>query len=175
MRETIIHPLKPLYNSASRVLILGTMPSPKSREEGFYYAHPRNMFWPIMGRILEEELPPDREGKCRMLLHRRIALWDVVHACTISGADDNSIGDVEPNDIGFLLDKTEISVIFTTGKKATALYQRYCEEKTGIKPRYLPSTSPANCRFFTFLDMVLAYRAILPYCDGKDFAALGDI
>jgi hypoxanthine-DNA glycosylase len=163
MKQSVIHPWGPLFNPASRVLILGTMPSPRSREEGFYYAHPRNQFWPVMGRVLEEEMPESKDEKKSLMLRRHIALWDVLRACTIRGADDASIRDAEPNDIGGLIEKTAVRAVFTTGRTATALYQRYCEKKTSIKARYLPSTSPANCRYYTFEDLVGAYRAILPY------------
>ena len=159
----VVHPLGPLYTAHARVLILGTMPSPKSREKAFYYAHPQNKFWPVMAAVFGCDLPEGQEGKKRMLTERHIALWDVLHSCAIQGADDSTITDVVVNNIADIVEKTSVKAIFTTGKKAFSLYKKHCEQQTGIKALCLPSTSPANCRFYTFQDLVEQYKEILKF------------
>lgn len=145
MKETIIHPFEPIYNQDSRILILGSMPSPKSRELGFYYGHPQNRFWKILSKIFEEPFPDSNEKKKEFVLNHHIALWDVVKSCEIKGASDSTIAQVIPNDIKTLLNQTQIQYIITTGKKADQLYQKYCLKETEIESICLPSTSPANC------------------------------
>ncbi len=144
-RERVYHTLRPVYDKDSRVLILGSIPSPKSREYGFYYGHERNRFWKIMARVFDEDIPQNNEEKRQFILRNRLALWDVLAECSIHGASDQSIEDPVPNDIKKLINNTEISYIFTTGRKAYELYRRFSEEETGIKAVCLPSTSPANC------------------------------
>lgn len=145
MRKKVSHDsIKPIYNQDSEVLILGTIPSPKSRELGFYYAHPQNRFWKVLSDIYGEILLTNEE-KIAFLLKHHIALWDVVDACEIDGANDSSITSIIPSDIAGLINKTNIHTIFTTGKKADSLYQKYCLKSTRIKSICLPSTSPANC------------------------------
>lgn len=161
--ETVEHTLPPVYNENSRVLILGTMPSPKSREAGFYYSHPQNRFWRVVSDLLSQELPVTNEEKTCFLLQNHIALWDVLKSCTITGADDSSIQNPVPNDIGGFLIKTGINTVFTTGSKATSLYHRFCEKNTGVPAIPLPSTSPANCRHYNYERLKEAYRVILPY------------
>lgn len=157
------HPLKPIFDDNSRVLILGTMPSPKSRETGFYYNHPQNRFWRVMAALLEEPIPENNQDKEQLLLRHGIALWDVLAECTIEGASDGTIAECVPNPIGSVLSKTHIEAIFCTGAKATDLYRKYCEPSTGIGCTRLPSTSPANAA--TSLNQLIeAYRAILPFC-----------
>ena len=162
MAERVIHTLEPVVDAESRVLLLGTMPSPKSREAGFYYGHPQNRFWRVLAAVTGEPVPQGTDEK-RAFLHRRhIALWDVLHACTIRGADDASIREPEPNDLRRVLDAADIRAIFTTGTKAAALYRRYSQPLTG-RPAYpLPSTSPANCRP-SLADLTEAYRVLLAY------------
>ena len=155
----VIHPLKPLFDSRSRVLLLGSMPSPLSRENAFYYANPRNRFWQVMAGILGRELPQENEERARMLLDAGIALWDVLASCTISGASDASIADPVPNDLSLLLDASPIQVIFATGGTAASLYRRLIEPELGRPIVQLPSTSPANARMG--LDALIeAYRPI---------------
>lgn len=144
--KLVRHPLEPVFDSASRVLILGTMPSPKSRETGFYYNHPQNRFWRVISAVLGKEIPKDNTDKRRFLLEHHIALWDVLASCEITGASDASIQNPSVNDIGGLLTETEIRRIFTTGNKAFELYQKYCFPVTGITAVSLPSTSSANAR-----------------------------
>lgn len=146
MKEQIIHPFEPIYNKESKVLILGSIPSPKSREIGFYYGHPQNRFWKILSQVFEEPIPITREEKIDFVLNYHIALWDVVKSCEIKGASDSTISKVEVNDFNKLIEKTKIKYIITTGKKADQLYQKYCLKDTKIPSICLPSTSPANCR-----------------------------
>ena len=156
----IEHPLEPVFDARSRVLVLGTMPSPKSREAGFYYAHPQNRFWKVMAALFEEPEPLGNEARAAFLLERRVALWDVLYRCEIDGASDASIRNPAPNDLNRLLARTEIRGIFANGQKAAALYEKYCRAETGRDCVRLPSTSPANCRA-AFPALVDSYRVIL--------------
>ncbi|MDO4746431.1 MAG: DNA-deoxyinosine glycosylase [Bacillota bacterium] len=139
------HEFGPFYNKDSRVLILGSIPSPKSREQGFYYGHPRNRFWQVLADVLEEDFPETVDDRKAMLAKHRIALWDVLDSCEIKGASDTSIKDPVANDMNFILDKAEIKAIFTTGAKADDLYKKMCYSVCGVPSIKLPSTSPANC------------------------------
>lgn len=141
----ILHPLEPIYDSQSKILILGTMPSPKSREVGFYYGHPRNRFWPVLADILGEPYPESIKDKTDFCHRNHIAVWDVLKSCEIQGADDSSIKSPVPNCMNLILDRAPIKAVFTTGTKACTLYQKYCFPKTSIPAIKLPSTSPANC------------------------------
>lgn len=160
---TVRHAIAPVYDAQSRVLLLGTMPSPKSREMGFFYGHPQNRMWPVLARIFEEPPPVDTEARRAFLLTHHIAMWDVLAACTISGADDSSIKNAVPNDLRPILDAAPIAAIFTTGKKAQALYDRYLRPVTGRPAISLPSTSPANCRYETLETLTAAYRILREY------------
>ena len=144
-RTFVTHEFPALFDENSEVLMLGSIPSPKSREQGFYYGHPQNRFWKVLSQVLGEPLPATIEEKRAMLLKHHIALWDVLDSCTIIGASDTSIEDVVPNDIASLLAKTKIKRIFCSGATAYKLYEKYCEDSTRIKAVKLPSTSPANC------------------------------
>lgn len=144
-KKYVIHPFEPIYNQNSKVLVLGSFPSPKSRELGIYYGHPQNRFWKVLSLVFEESFPETIEEKRYFILKHHIALWDVIESCEIEGASDSSISNVKVNDIQSLLEKTKIKAIITTGKKADALYKKYCEKEIGIKSICLPSTSPANC------------------------------
>lgn len=157
----VTHTFPPVYAADSKVLILGSIPSPKSREIGFYYGHPRNRFWSVLSQVLGEPLPAreDTEAKIKLCLQHGIALWDVLASCYIHGADDGSIEEPAANDIVGLLRKTQITHIFTTGTKAYQLYQKYCAAQTGIEAVRLPSTSPANCAVKEEA-LLLAYRQI---------------
>ena len=155
----VVHPFPPVYDASSRVLILGTMPSPVSRAEAFYYAHPRNRFWPVIAAVFDEPPPLSKEYRIRFALERRIAIWDVLASCVIAGAADHTIKSPEPNDFAPLLRAAKITRVFTTGNKAYALYTRLCLPRTGLAATQLPSTSPANQRM-SFADLVTAYRVI---------------
>ena len=140
----IAHPIPPLYNEASRVLILGSFPSVKSRETAFFYGHPQNRFWRTVAAIFGEEVPSTVDEKRALLLKKGIALWDVIASCDIKGSSDSSIKNVIANDLTPILEKADIRAIFVNGKTAERYYKRYIEPKIGISAICLPSTSPAN-------------------------------
>ena len=142
MRE--FHTIPPLYNENSKILILGSFPSVKSRETEFFYGHPQNRFWKVMAALFREKIPESTEEKKSLLLSHGVALWDAVYSCDIVGSSDSSIKNVIPNDILFILSKTSVSKIFLNGKTAEKYYKKYIEKDVDIKPVCLPSTSPAN-------------------------------
>ncbi len=142
--ETLTHTFAPVFDENSRVLILGTFPSVKSRENQFYYGHPQNRFWKVMAEIKKEPVPETIEEKKAFLLKCHIALWDVIARCEIAGSSDSSIRNVKANDLSVILDHAPIKGIFANGAKAYELYRKYCEQKTGRSIIKLPSTSPAN-------------------------------
>lgn len=162
LRETIRHPLPPVFDAGSRVLILGTMPSPVSRERAFYYMHPQNRFWPVLGAVLGESVPREAEERRALALRHGIAIWDVLASCSIQGAGDQSIRDAVPNDVARLIFDTQIQAVFTTGKAAWKLYQRFCAAETGIDAISLPSPSAANCAM-SLERLAEEYRRILPW------------
>ena len=133
-----------MYDTKSRVLILGSLPSVKSREQQFYYGHPQNRFWRVLSAVLGEEIPPDIPAKREILLRRGVALWDVIAECDITGSSDSSIRNVVPNDLSLIISAAHISAIFTNGSAATSIYKKYQLPQTGIPSVPLPSTSPAN-------------------------------
>ena len=144
MAEQLIHPFPPLFDSESRTLILGSFPSVKSRENNFYYGHPQNRYWKVLANVLEVEVPQTVEEKRAMLLDNHIAIWDVIHSCSIIGSSDTSIKDVVVNDFSEILEHSQVKTIYVNGGKAYDLYHKYAEKNTGIKAIKLPSTSPAN-------------------------------
>lgn len=162
--EHIIHSIEPVFDAESRVLILGTMPSPKSREVQFYYGHPQNRFWRVLVAVLGEELPQSVPEKKAMLLRHRIALWDVLAECEITGASDSSIRNPVANDLSVILDHAPVQAVFTTGATAWKLYTRLQKPHTGIEAVRLPSTSPANCAV-KMEALTEAYKAILPWLE----------
>ena len=139
-----LHTIPPLYNKDSRVLILGSFPSVKSREQMFFYGHPRNRFWTVVSTLLKVEEPVTVDEKKAVLLNSHIALWDVIASCDIYGSSDSSIKNAVPNDIGFIIKNSKIKRIFTNGATADKLYKKYILPATGIEAVRLPSTSPAN-------------------------------
>ena len=138
------HTFEPVYDKNSKILILGTFPSVKSRENQFFYGHPQNRFWKVMAQVTGEEVPKIIEEKKALLLRNRIAIWDVIHSCKIIGSSDSSIQDVVVNDFSNILKNANIEKIYANGGKAYELYQKYAFEKTGREIIKLPSTSPAN-------------------------------
>lgn len=162
--EHIIHSIEPVFDAESRVLILGTMPSPKSREVQFYYGHPQNRFWRVLAAVLGEEVPRSVPEKKAMLLRHRIALWDVLAECEITGASDSSIRNPVANDLSVVLDHAPVQAVFTTGATAWKLYTRLQKPHTGIEAVRLPSTSPANCAV-KMEALTEAYKAILPWLE----------
>ncbi len=140
----IVHPIPPLFDGNSKILILGSFPSVKSREAGFFYGHPQNRFWRVVSGVLKCELPKTIEEKKAMLLGNNIALWDVIGECEITGSADSAISNPKANDLSLILNSAPIKAVFTNGKKAQELYKKQIEPEIGFSAIYLPSTSPAN-------------------------------
>ena len=138
------HPIPAFYRENSNVLILGSFPSVKSREQGFFYGHPQNRFWSVLAAVFQDALPGAVEEKKQFLEKHRLAVWDVIASCDVEGSADSSIRAVIPNNIDFILKAAPIRAIVTNGRKADALYRRFLYPKTGIEAVCLPSTSPAN-------------------------------
>lgn len=141
------HNIHPIYNQQSKILILGSFPSVKSREAEFFYHHPQNRFWKILATLFHHSPLTTIEEKKKFLLENHIAIWDVIKSCEIHGSSDSSIKDIEINDINNLLNNSKIEFIYTNGKKAHQLYQKYCYPITKREDICLPSTSPANAQF----------------------------
>ena len=141
----VTHEFDAFFDKDSRVLILGTIPSPKSREQGFYYGHPQNRFWKVLADVLDEGFPQTVEERKGFLKRKHIALWDVLESCEIKGASDVSIRNARPNDMNRILQEADIRAIFATGAKAAQLYKKLCFPECGVEAVRLPSTSPANC------------------------------
>ena len=139
-----VHPIAPVFDNQSKVLILGSFPSVKSREYGFFYGHPQNRFWRVTAEIFDCNAPASIDEKRTFLLENHIALWDVIASCEIVGSSDSSIKNVTPNDISRILSASPVERIFTNGKKAFELYNKYILPEIGIEAQCLPSTSPAN-------------------------------
>lgn len=142
--EKALHQIAPVYNKDSEVLILGSFPSVKSREAGFFYHHPQNRFWKVIAGLAGSGVPETIEEKKELLLKNKIAVWDVIASCEIEGSSDSSIKNVVVNDFSSILKETKIKKIYVNGGKAEQLYKKYCYADTGIKAVRLPSTSPAN-------------------------------
>lgn len=140
----IVHPIPPLYDANSKVLVLGSFPSVKSRETEFFYGHPQNRFWKVLANVFGEEVPRDIKEKRDFLLRNHVALWDVIFSCDIVGSSDASISNVKPNDLRVILDNADIQKIFVNGKTAEKYYRKYIEPEIKIRAICLPSTSPAN-------------------------------
>ena len=145
--KKIIHPIPPLFGENSRVLILGSFPSVKSREQSFFYGHPQNRFWRVISAVFEKDLPQTVAEKTQLIKECDLALWDVIASCEITGSDDSSIKNVVANDISGILKNSKIDRIFVNGKTAEKYYIKYIEKKVGIKAICLPSTSPANAAY----------------------------
>ena len=140
----ILHSIPPVYSSKSRVLILGSFPSVRSREAGFFYGHPQNRFWRVLASLFGEAVPQSIDEKKAFLQTHGIALWDVIASCEIVGSSDASIRNAVPNDLSTLLETAPIRAVFTNGATADRLYRKYLYHRTGIAATCLPSTSPAN-------------------------------
>lgn len=159
-----VRSFEPVVWPDSRVLVLGTVPSPKSRAYHINYGNPRNRFWPVVTSLWDETDPCSVEGRYDFLRRRHIALWDVLQSCTIRGASDASITDPIPNDITRVLALAPITTIFTTGSTATRLYRKLCEPRCAMPCIGLPSTSPANASW-SKERLCQAYRAIRQAAD----------
>ena len=142
--QHVVHTFGPLYNEDSGILILGSIPSPASREVGFYYGHPRNRFWQMLAELYGMPLPESIEEKKALVLARSLALWDVIEECDIIGASDSSVKNALPTDILSLLGKTQIQTILCNGALSKKIYDQYQLPRTGIPAQKMPSTSPAN-------------------------------
>lgn len=141
------HTIEPVYDIQSKVLVLGSFPSVKSREQQFFYGHKQNRFWRVMAQVLDCAVPESVEQKKTMLLTHHVAVWDVIASCEITGSSDASIRDVVPNDLSRILSHADIQVIYTNGSKAHQLYQKYIYPVNGREAHLLPSTSPANAGY----------------------------
>lgn len=164
MSETtrIQHEIEPVYDKQSRILILGSFPSVKSREGQFFYGHPQNRFWKVLASLLDTAVPTTIDEKKSLLLSHHIAVWDVVSSCEITGSSDSSIRDVIPADLTQITNTSPIRQIFTNGGTADKLYKKYCFPQTQMQAIKLPSTSPANAAWS--LDRLLTeWNQILKY------------
>ena len=141
------HPFGPLYDENSRVLILGSFPSVRSREQNFFYGHPQNRFWKVVAAVFGQPVPQTVEEKKRLILDNGLALWDSIASCEITGSSDASIRNVRANDIGVILNSCSIERIYCNGRKSHEMYERYIEPETGREAVCLPSTSPANAKW----------------------------
>ena len=145
--EHIVHSFEPVYDKASEILILGTLPSVKSRENNFYYGHKQNRFWKVLATLLKEPVPHTIEEKKAMLLAHRIALWDVIQSCDIKGSSDSSIKNVVPTDLGQIISNSRIERVYCNGAASGNYYKKYQQKVLGIEAEVLPSTSPANAAY----------------------------
>ena len=157
--QTLQHTLAPVYDAHSRVLVLGSFPSPQSRETGFYYGHPQNRFWQVLAAVFGRPVPASVEEKKTLLLENGVALFDVCRSCEIHGASDASIRNAVPNDLTPLLTASRITRVCCNGKTSFRLYSRLIEPVTGLPARCLPSTSPANAAW-TLARLTEAYRIL---------------
>ena len=157
----VTHPFPPVYDSHSRILILGTFPSVQSRRQLFYYGHPQNRFWKVLAALFGEEVPRSVHEKKALLLRNGLALWDCIESCVISGSSDASIREVRPNDLSVILSSAPIGRIVCNGRKSYELYGRYLLPRVGMQAECLPSTSPANARW-TLEKLIADWSVLLP-------------
>ncbi len=155
----IIHPIKPVFDSRSKILILGSFPSQKSRQQMFFYGHPQNRFWRVVAAVFEQAAPETVEEKKQFLLSNNIAVWDVLASCEIKGSADSSIKNAIANDLSEILNCADIRQIYVNGKTAEKYYNMYIKDKIGREAICLPSTSPANAAW-SVERLVTAWRAI---------------
>lgn len=158
--EHIIHPLKPFYRPDSEILILGSFPSVKTRESGFFYGHPQNRFWKVLAELFAEAEPSNIPEKESLLVRHKIALYDVIKECDIRGSADSSIRNAKPTDLKFIIESTSIQTIFCNGQLSAKMFSRYQEPILKQEALVLPSTSPANARW-TLPKLVEAWSVIL--------------
>lgn len=144
MSETVKHTIPPVFNGESRILILGSFPSVKSRESAFFYGHPQNRFWRVLSSVFDADVPQTNEEKRSFLISHGVAVWDVIASCEIEGSSDSSIRSVKANDISKILAVADIKCIFVNGKAAEKHYNKYIKATVGIAAVCLPSTSAAN-------------------------------
>ncbi|MCI6376745.1 MAG: DNA-deoxyinosine glycosylase [Clostridiales bacterium] len=156
----VVHPFAPVWNAQSRVLVLGSFPSVRSREVGFYYGHPQNRFWRVLAALYQESLPLGVQERRAFALRHGVALWDALASCDIVGSSDQSIRNAVPNDIASLLNASAIERVFLNGQRAYAAYRKHCGESCGLPAMALPSTSAANAAW-SLERLVEAWRVIL--------------
>ena len=154
MQESVRHPFPPLYDNRSEILILGSFPSVKSREQRFFYGHPQNRFWRVTAAVFGCEIPQTIEEKRAFLLSHHVALWDVIASCEITGSSDSSIRNVQPNDLTPILAAANIRQIYVNGGTAAKYYDKYLKPVLLREAVRLPSTSPANAAWS--LDRLIA-------------------
>lgn len=154
MLQHVEHGFGPVYDKESRILILGSFPSVKSREQAFYYGHPQNRFWKVLAALADTEVPQTIEEKKEWLHAHHIAVYDVIEACDIEGSSDSSIRNAVPADIRTIIAESDVNHIFTNGKLAGKLYRRYQAKTCDLPMTELPSTSPANAAYS--LDKLIA-------------------
>lgn len=157
--QHIEHGIPPVFDERSEVLVLGTMPSPKSREAAFFYGHPQNRFWRVLAAMFDEPVPEDNAERADLLLRHHIALWDVLESCDIRGASDASIANARPNDLSRVLEKASVRRVFCTGAAAGRYYAKLCAVASGLPASVLPSPSPANAAW-SLPRLVEAYRPV---------------
>lgn len=145
--QRIAHPFGPLFSAKSEVLILGSFPSVKSREQHFFYGHPQNRFWKVIAALYHTETPVTIPEKKELILRSGLALWDTIASCTVTGSSDASIRDVRANDLSVILDHSPIRKICCNGKTSWQLYEKWIRPQTGREALCLPSTSPANAQW----------------------------
>lgn len=145
--EHIVHPFPPLYDEDSEILILGSLPSVKSREQMFFYGHPQNRFWKVVSTVLGEPVPVTIEEKKAMLHAHHIALWDTIYSCDIIGSSDSSIKNVTPTDLTKIVRSSKVAEVICNGKTSGKYFAKYQQKTLGMEPVVLPSTSPANAAF----------------------------
>lgn len=160
--ENVKHEIPPIYDKNSKILVLGSFPSVKSRESQFFYHHPQNRFWKVLSSVIGVDTPTSIEEKKKFLLDNNIALWDVIDSCDIEGSSDSSIKNVVANDLDKIIENCNIKQIFCNGGKSYELYRKYCEKDTNLKAIKLPSTSPANARF-SLEKLIAEWNIILNY------------
>lgn len=155
----IQHPIRPVYDTGSEILILGSFPSVKSREAGFFYGHPQNRYWKVLAAIFDEKVPQSVQEKREFLLRNHVAVWDVIQSCDIVGSSDSSIKNVVANDLSEILEAAPIRQIYVNGRKAEQLYHKYIQPQIGREAVCLPSTSPANAAW-SLERLVEAWRVV---------------
>ncbi len=162
LEQTVQHPISPVFSGNSKILILGSFPSVKSREQGFFYGHPQNRFWMVLSAVFKEKTPLTVQEKREFLLRNGIAVWDVIASCQITGSADSSIHQVIPNDLSRIFSVADIRAVFVNGKTAEKYFKKYQEQQTGRKAVCLPSTSPANAAY-SLQRLVKEWEKILLY------------
>ena len=145
--EHIVHPFPPLYDEASKILILGSIPSVKSREQMFFYGHPQNRFWKVIAALTGEAVPATIEEKKELLHRNHIALWDTIYSCDIIGSSDSSIKNVVPTNLEPIINQSKVSHVFCNGNTSGRYYKKYQQDILGLAAVILPSTSPANAAY----------------------------